>query len=57
LRREIYKLNRSVNSKLIRFYADGTGRGICWALLTPSPRQRRSKKHRRRIGGARRLDS
>jgi hypothetical protein len=31
----IKNLNRSLDNPLIRFYGDGTGRGICWEFNFP----------------------
>jgi hypothetical protein len=36
LRKEIYALNHRLKNPLIRFFADGTGQGICWEPATAS---------------------
>ena len=33
LRNQIHALNRRLDRRLIRFYLDGTGQGICWEAV------------------------
>lgn len=33
LRNQIHALNQRLDKKLIRFYLDGTGEGICWEIV------------------------
>jgi hypothetical protein len=34
LRNQVQALNRRMDRKLIQFYLDGTGQGICWQLVS-----------------------